>query len=343
MELIGGPSLRKVLTAVGRLSAPEAVAVTLQVLQGLDAAHRAGVVHRDIKPGNIMLDASGRAILMDFGLARRAERQSLTAAGAVLGTPEYMSPEQARGEKADARSDLYSIGIVLYEMLGGKPPFGGKDTIAILRQHVEAPAPPLRDLAQEMPPELEKIMARLLAKQPSERYPDARSLAADVASIAPAGEKPAREVQALLARAAKAVSQPTRTVVVEKPGHEGGAKPAAQVPAGRGDRIRTWVAVISAAVAVLSLLVALAAVMRTRERPREPGARVSRVGAPAPQPGTLWNVTERDGRTFVGELLEVWPGPARETIWSFRLPDGGTEWVAGTELLRMEPRGGENP
>jgi serine/threonine-protein kinase len=114
MELITGMSLKEVLAASGRLTVAEAFAVIGQVLRALEAVHRAGIVHRDVKPGNIMLDASGRVVLMDFGLARRAERQDLTAAGAVLGTPEYMSPEQARGEKADERSDLYSIGVMLY-------------------------------------------------------------------------------------------------------------------------------------------------------------------------------------------------------------------------------------
>ncbi len=143
MELITGMSLKEVLAASGRLTVAEAFAVMGQVLRALEAVHRAGIVHRDLKPGNVMLAASGRVVLMDFGLARRAERQDLTMAGAVLGTPEYMSPEQARGEKADERSDLYSIGVMLYEMLAGRPPFGGKDTIAILRQHVQAPVPPL--------------------------------------------------------------------------------------------------------------------------------------------------------------------------------------------------------
>ena len=165
MELITGTSLRKALCASGRLTVDEALAVMGQALNALAAVHHAGIVHRDLKPGNIMLDATGRVVLMDFGLARRAERQSLTASGTVLGTPEYMSPEQARGEKADERSDLYSVGIILYESLAGKPPFAGKDTMAILRQHVQAAAPALRDLAADVPPELERIIARLLAKR----------------------------------------------------------------------------------------------------------------------------------------------------------------------------------
>lgn len=343
MELIAGMSLKEVLAASGRLTVAETFAVMGQVLRALEAVHRAGIVHRDLKPGNIMLAASGRVVLMDFGLARRAERQDLTVAGAVLGTPEYMSPEQARGEKADERSDLYSIGVMLYEMLAGHPPFGGKDTIAILRQHVQAPVPPLPGAAPGTPPGLDRIIARLLAKKPSERYPHVADLLADFGKLAPEGLQPDRDVQALLARVAQAVSRPTRTSA----GRSGALRwesPAAT----RGQRIWTWIALGTAAVAVAALIVALIALLATPPRPPQTAlssraAAPAGTAAPAPSAGTLWLVTTRDQKQFEGEFVTLAAGPGNETVWVFHLPDGTYEWVPTSNIRMMTQKGGEAP
>jgi serine/threonine-protein kinase len=340
MELITGLSLKEVLAASGRLTVAEALAVLGQALDALEAVHQAGIVHRDLKPGNLMLDASGRVVLMDFGLARRAERQDLTAAGAVLGTPEYMSPEQARGEKADERSDLYSIGVVLYEMLAGRPPFGGKDTIAILRQHVQAPAPLLRGLAPETPPELERIIARLLAKKPSERYPHVAELRADLGKQAPAGPRADRVVQELLARVAQAVSRPTRTSA----GRPGAGLSWESPRTTRGERTRTWIAVITAAAAVAALIVALTALFAARPSPARippPESATVPAGTAAPAAGTLWRVTTRDRKQFEGEFVTLAAGPGNETAWVFHLPDGTYEWVSTSNIRMMTQKGGE--
>jgi len=343
MELISGRSLKEALAASGRLTAAEALAVMDQVLGALEAVHRAGIVHRDLKPGNVMLDSSGRAVLMDFGLARRAERQDLTAAGAVLGTPEYMSPEQARGEKADERSDLYSIGAMLYEMLAGHPPFGGKDTIAILRQHVQAPVPPLRGAAPATPPELERIIARLLAKRRSERYAHVAELRADLGKLAAAGRPADRAVQELLARAAQAVSRPTRTAA----GPGGGLRWESPTTT-RRQRFRTWVAVTTAAVAVAALIVAIMAFFTARPKPVQAAAPergpVRGGGAMAPpSAGTLWRVTLRDGQQFEGEFVTLAAGPGNETVWVFQLPDGTRQWVPTSKIRMMTQKGGEAP
>jgi serine/threonine-protein kinase len=341
MELITGMSLKEALAASGRLTVAEAFAVIGQVLRALEAVHRAGIVHRDVKPGNIMLDASGRVVLMDFGLARRAERQDLTAAGAVLGTPEYMSPEQARGEKADERSDLYSIGVTLYEMLAGHPPFGGKDTIEILRQHVQAPVPSLHVAAPGTPPELERIIVKLLAKKPPERYPQIAELLADLGKLAPAGPHPDRVVQGLLARAAQAVSRPTRTSA----GRGAGVRwesPTAR----RGQRIWTWIALITAAVAVTALIVALIALLTGRPKPARtalPERATVPAGAAGPAAGTLWLVTTRDQKQFEGEFVTVATGPGNETDWVFHLPDGTYKWVPTSKIRMMTQKGGEAP
>jgi serine/threonine-protein kinase len=339
MELITGLSLKEVLAASGRLTVAEALAVMGQALDALEAVHQAGIVHRDLKPGNIMLDASGRVVLMDFGLARRAERQNLTAAGAVLGTPEYMSPEQARGEKADERSDLYSLGAVLYEMLAGRPPFGGKDTISILRQHVQAPAPPLRGLAPETPPELERIIVRLLAKKRSERYPHIAELRADLGKAAPAGPRADRVVKELLARAAQKVSR--------TPAGRPGAGLSWESPrTARGERTRTWIAVVTAAAAVAALIVALTALFAARSSPARippPNRATVPAGTATPSAGTLWQVTTRDQKQFEGEFVTLAAGPGNETAWVFHLPDGTYEWVPTSKIRMMTQKGGEAP
>jgi serine/threonine-protein kinase len=263
----------------------------------------------------------------------------------VLGTPEYMSPEQARGEKADERSDLYSIGAVLYELLAGRPPFGGKDTIAILRQHVQSPAPSLRELAPGTPAELERIIARLLAKKPSERYPDVAQLWADLGKLAPAGPPTQRIVQDLLARAAQAVSRPTRVSAGAAP--RPGAGLMWESPAAlRGKRVWTWVALVTASVAVAALVVALVALFTGRPKAPiapEHAAVPAGTATPAPSAGTLWRVTTRDKKQFDGEFVSLASGPGNETTWLFHLPDGTYKWVQTSELRMMTQKAGEAP
>jgi serine/threonine protein kinase len=336
MELIGGVSLQKAVAALGRMSVEEAVAVVLQVSGGLQAVHESGIVHRDVKPSNIMLDASGRAILMDFGLARREERQTFTAAGAVLGTPEYMSPEQARGDKADLRSDLYSLGVVLFELLGGRPPFYGKDTISILRKHVETAPPALENIAPDVPEAVRDIISRLLAKDPDERYPHVQGVVQELSRFAPVGTTPERTVRALLARVARKVSDPTRSFEVETAsGEEAASKRGAR---GVGEHFRTWVAVISVAVAVLALAVTVFTVVHFRNRP---DSVVPAPGAVTPVADGRFEVFLTDGNAFDGEFISVREGAEGRMLWSFRLPDGQTMIIPDSEVRRMEKRGGD--
>jgi serine/threonine protein kinase len=179
MELVEGTDLRERLKQ-GALPPAEAVDVAQQIAEGLGYAHERGVVHRDIKPGNIMLQPRGQAKIMDFGLARMRAADHKTSTGMVLGTPKYMSPEQVAGQPVDQRSDIFSLGIVLYEMLTGARLFAGEDTPQIMHNVVHVEHEPPTRLKPELPAMLDFVVARALKKDPAVRYQDAYELSADL-------------------------------------------------------------------------------------------------------------------------------------------------------------------
>lgn len=181
MELLKGTELRTRMQE-GAIPVIEAVDIAGQVAEGLGFAHEHGVVHRDIKPGNIMLLARGQAKIMDFGIARTRASDHKTSTGVVLGTPKYMSPEQVAGSPVDHRSDIFSLGIVLYEMLTRTAPFGGEDTTQIMHKIANAEAVPPSRLNPEVPSLLDFVLARALKKDPGVRYQDAYEVAADLRS-----------------------------------------------------------------------------------------------------------------------------------------------------------------
>lgn len=160
------------------LSLPTARRILIELADALDHAHRHGIVHRDVKPDNVLIeDDSGRALLADFGIARRETHPALTTAGSVVGTPHYMSPEQSAGRPViDGRSDLYALGVMGYAMLAGRLPFEGRDVGEVLRQHLTQEPPPLRKVAPDVPEALASVVMRCLAKDPRDRWPDARAL-----------------------------------------------------------------------------------------------------------------------------------------------------------------------
>ncbi|MBX9856132.1 MAG: protein kinase [Gemmatimonadaceae bacterium] len=170
MPYYAGGSLADLLSRRKTVGATTAAAVAAQVATGLDYAHRRGVIHRDIKPDNILFDEDGNVALTDFGIATARFHGRLTASGRAMGTPHYMSPEQAMGRLVDGRSDLYAVGLLLYEMLLGHPPFDGEDSYAVGYKHVhEAPVAP-DQVDTRVPPALSAIVMKCLAKQPAERY-----------------------------------------------------------------------------------------------------------------------------------------------------------------------------
>ena len=183
MELVQGKTLRELIN--GPIDPKTAIQITEGILQALAYSHANGIVHRDIKPGNIMITDHGDIKVMDFGIARALDDVSatMTATWNVVGTAQYLSPEQASGETADNRSDLYSVGCVLYEMLTGKPPFSGDTPVSIAFQHVSADLIPPSKINPALDQQFDHFLSVVMAKNPANRYQDANSMLADLHRI----------------------------------------------------------------------------------------------------------------------------------------------------------------
>src|SRR5580692_4186421 len=180
MEYLEGENLHQILKTRGKLEVAESVDIMEQVACGLAAAHAVGIIHRDLKPSNIMRDKSGRVVLMDFGLARTFSGDGMTQTGAMLGTMEYMSPEQAQGMDVKASSDIFTVGLILYELLAGVTPFYAESAIASLLKRTQQRAIPLADVDKNIPGSLSNIVAKCLEKEPAKRYQNAGDLGADL-------------------------------------------------------------------------------------------------------------------------------------------------------------------
>ena len=197
MEYVEGSNLGQVLARSGRFATAPGVAMIGQVLDALACAHGLGIVHRDVKPANILLLADGRVKMTDFGISR-LDTSALTQAGSVIGTPSYMSPEQCRGETVDARGDLFSVGVVLYELLSGARPFTGRNMTEIALQVINLSPPDIRTFNPDLPPWLVTVIERALAKRPDDRFATAVEMAASlrqsVVQPTPVDEAPDRTV-----------------------------------------------------------------------------------------------------------------------------------------------------
>src|SRR5689334_2503719 len=182
MEYVAGRTLREILREGRKILPERALEIASGVLGALDYSHRAGIIHRDIKPGNVMLTPAGDVKVMDFGIARAVSdaHSQMTQTAAVVGTAQYLSPEQARGETVDSRSDVYSTGCLLFELLTGRPPFVGDSPVAVAYQHVREQAPTPSSLDADLPPEVDAIVMKALAKRVEDRYQSAAAMKEDI-------------------------------------------------------------------------------------------------------------------------------------------------------------------
>jgi serine/threonine protein kinase len=196
MEFVDGESLRQVINRFGGLPLHKAVQIACQICAGLQEAHNQGTIHRDLKPENIMIDAKGNAKIMDFGIARSVET-GLTHGTRVIGTPSYMAPEQAEGKHVDCRTDIYALGLVLYEALTGRPAFTGESPVSIALKQISEVPPPLREIDPSIPASVEAIILRCLAKNPEERFQAVEELesALETAAVPRAGGSSTSELR----------------------------------------------------------------------------------------------------------------------------------------------------
>ncbi|HET7856389.1 MAG TPA: Stk1 family PASTA domain-containing Ser/Thr kinase [Gaiellaceae bacterium] len=216
MEFLDGRSLKELLIARGPMAIDDAVAYTRQILNALRFAHKKGVVHRDIKPHNVMADPDGRLKVTDFGIARAGASQ-MTEAGAIVGTAQYLSPEQARGAPVDQRSDLYAVGVVLYEMLTGEVPFTGETPVEIAMKHLSDPPRPPSTIRPDVSPDLDMIVLRALAKNPDDRFQSAEEMDAELARVAGGGSVTAETADAATAVLSGATLATAPTAIAPPP------------------------------------------------------------------------------------------------------------------------------
>lgn len=355
MEYVKGKTLTALIREAGRLSVTRALEITLQAADALAAAHKVEMVHRDVKPDNIMIDESGRVKVMDFGLARGLHSTTqLTAQGTVVGTPRYMSPEQCQGQKPDHRSDIYSLGVVVFEMLTGQTPYSAETPLALMRQIVDTPLPSIQEISADVPPQICSIIYKMTAKRPEDRYESAELVCEDIRAylegIRPQNATPVDKMTDVLTPSAGTPTPPSAPAAV--------TSAPLYAPVDRGKYA------LIGAVAVLLVIVTLLAswIMQSRSAPPEQVVRVVTTPVPVDQAPTpappipppapprevappetgsqapVLVTTEGEPQRLVFESDEVLLDPTREAAEvGFRLEpeDGslkGVSWYAGGSL-----------
>src|SRR5438876_7648227 len=217
MEYLEGRTLKELILTRGPTPVPVAIDYARQILAALSFAHRNGIVHRDIKPHNVVVDPDGRLKVTDFGIARSGPSQ-MTEAGSIIGTAQYLSPEQARGTTVDQRSDLYSVGVVLYEMLTGTVPFTGDTPLEIAMKHISATPEPPSAKRPDVPRDLDLVVVRALAKNPEDRYQSSEEMDADLGRVLRAvGVAPETEEAATRVLSGTAIAAAPTQVVRPRP------------------------------------------------------------------------------------------------------------------------------
>ena len=308
MELVEGVTLRDVLRDGRKILPERALEFTAGVLDGLDYSHRAGIIHRDIKPANVMLTPAGAVKVMDFGIARAVADTSatMTQTAAVIGTAQYLSPEQARGEKVDHRSDIYSVGCLLYELLVSEPPFKGDSPVSVAYQHVrEAPVPPSQ-LDPEVTPGMDAVTLKALAKSADDRYQDAKEMRADVLRAmkhepvhamlpTPGSEDTTALIAADPTATAKRAAVPAPAAVAVPPSQDVELEEAEEVE--RKSRKPLVILLVLAALLLVGIVAAVAMVLNTPQKTVAP--------SPSPSPVTTSAVATPSPTQSTPEVVMV--------------------------------------
>jgi eukaryotic-like serine/threonine-protein kinase len=267
LEYVEGETLKDRIRRLGRLDVPEAVAYAIEIGRALMAAHQERMVHRDVKPQNVLIDMEGRGKVTDFGIARSLETEGLTATGRVLGTTDYVSPEQALGDDVNEQSDIYSLGIVLYEMLTGDVPFKAETQVAVAMKHVREPMPDVQHMRPEVSAALASVVDRATAKEPRNRYSSVREMLDDL-----------EHVLAIEATRSGHTSGEATTVLRALPGDAANVLPR---------RLRNPRAVLVATLLAAALAAIVAIVLITRTETDDPNRPDQAPGARALQPVEL--------------------------------------------------------
>jgi len=324
MEFLDGPTLKAALEEVHRRREEMPLLVALRIVSDVGAAlayaHEMGVVHRDVKPANIMLDRSGRVILTDFGVAKMLTGTKVTVTGTVLGTPAYMSPEQGSGEPGDSRSDIYSLGVVLFELATGRLPYDADTPLAVLLKHAHDPLPIPRSVNPDIPESVERLILRSLAKDPADRYPTVQAMLDDIAALPPA-----------TVPAAQAGALNTRSLAARAPQSAASPPPQPTPPAGRTTRSvprrRFWLGggALVALFACLGLIAAGALLLYLT------GDDLVKFVAPPPptetSPATVPGIPTRTPRPPATPL-----GPTGAILLEDHFDDPGSGWVQWEDM-----------
>ncbi|WP_156688693.1 serine/threonine-protein kinase [Mycobacterium sp. Marseille-P9652] len=325
MELVNGEPLNSVLKRTGRLSLRHALDMLEQTGRALQIAHSAGLVHRDVKPGNILITPTGQVKITDFGIAKAVDAAPVTQTGMVMGTAQYIAPEQALGHEATPASDVYSLGVVGYEVVSGRRPFTGDGALTVAMKHIKEPPPPL---PAELPPNVRELIEITLVKNPAMRYRSGGPFADAVAAVR-AGRRPPRPSQSPppgraspaaipSSTATRAAVAPTRTAAARRSGPSTGrSRPPARRTFSSGQRALLWAAGVLGA---LAIIIAVVIVMNSRADTQQqpPAPTVTDTGGPP---------ASRPPATPTGA------GPGLRLNWTDAGPMGNSGLQSGPPLL----------